>query len=127
MAIQFKAGKAEANEFFVPAGDYRLKVVEASEDTSKAGNDMIKLKLRIVKEDGSNGPALFDYLVFSESSRWKVDAFLMSAGQHPGEGEALSLEADDMIGWEVQATLKVESYDGKKGNKVEAYLFDEGF
>lgn len=127
MAITFKAGKPASSEFHVEAGDYRLRVVEASEDTSRAGNDMIKLKLRVVRDNGSDGPGLFDYLVFSESAFWKVDTFLKSCGKHPGEGEEIALDPDDMIGWECMATLSVETYDGKKSNKVAAYLFDEGF
>ena len=116
----------------VPAGDYKLRVVEAKADTSKAsGNDMVKLKLRVVKPDGSEGSALFDYLVFQDSSHWKIDAFLKSAGAHPGEGNPFPFEPDamdeidGMVGLEVQATLKVETYDGKTNNKVVSYLFDE--
>ena len=127
MAITFKAGKPASSEFHVEAGDYKLRVVEASEDTSKAGNDMIKLKLRVVRDNGSDGPALFDDLVFSEAAFWKVDTFLKSAGKHPGEGAEVALDPDDMIGWECMATLAVETYDGKKSNKVTAYLFDDEF
>lgn len=88
---------------------------------------MLKLKLRVVREDGSDGPALFDYLVFSESSFWKIDTFLKSAGQHPGEGEEASIDCGACIGWEVRASLKVETFDGKKLNKVESYLFEDEF
>lgn len=125
MAIQFKAGKPEASAFTVPEGDYKLRVIEASEDTSKAGNDMIKLKLRIIKADGSDGPAMFDYLVFSESSFWKVDHFLKSCNEHPGEGEEVAIDCNKIIGWTCEATLSLERYNGKDSNKVTAYLFDE--
>lgn len=125
MAFQFKAGKPEASSFFVPAGDYKFRVVEAKEDSSKSGNDMIKLKLRIIREDGTDGPCLFDYLVLMESTFFKVDQFLKSCGKHPGEGESVDLDCAEMIGWEGEASLKVEKYDGKDSNKVAAYLFSE--
>lgn len=127
MAIQFKAGKPENKTFHVEPGDYKLRVAEAKEDTSKSGNDMIKLTLRVIKDDGTDGSMLFDYLVFTESSRWKVDAFLQSCGKHPGDGQSLDIDVDDMIGWECEATLAVEEFDGKKSNKVVSYIFDEGF
>ena len=126
MALTYKAGKPEASSFIVPAGVYTLRVIEAEEDTSKGGNDMVKLKLRVVKDDGKDGPALFDYLVFTESSFWKIDAFLKSADKHPGEGEEVELDCDDMIGWEVRAKLTVDTYNGKQSNKVDAYLFEDG-
>lgn len=127
MAIQFKAGTPkQGGEFFVEPGEYDLRVIEAKQDTSKAGSDMIKLKLRVLKEDGSEGPALFDYLVFTGSSFWKVDSFLKSCGQHPGEGSELDLDPDEMIGWECHASLKVEMYEGNKNNKIASYLWDDG-
>ena len=125
MAIQFKAGKPETAEFHVAPGDYQLRVIEAQEDTSKAGNEMIKLRLRVIKDDGTDGPALFDYLVFNEASFWKVNAFLKACDRHPGEGKSIDIEAEDCIGWECEATLCVETYEGKKSNKVTSYLFDE--
>ncbi len=125
MSIQFKTGKPEQAEFFVEPGDYRLRVIEATEDTSKSGNDMIKLKLRIMHDDGAEGPVMYDYLVFTDTSYWKIDHFLKSCGQHPGENEELYLDCDEMIGWECEASLKVETFEGQKSNKVQAYLWDE--
>jgi len=125
MAIPFKAGNPEASAFNVPAGEYKLRVIEATQDTSKTGNDMIKLKLRVVKKDGTDGPALFDYLVFTEKAFYKVDQFLKACDKHPGEGEQSELDADEMIGWECEASLKIETYNGKESNKIEAYLFDD--
>lgn len=122
---KYTAGKPENKTFIVPPGDYKLKVIAAKDDTSKTGNDMIELQLRIIHDDGSNGPSLFDYLVFTQSSFWKVDAFLKSADKHPGEGQSVNVNADDLIGYEVRATLKVEKYDGKESNKVAAYLFED--
>jgi hypothetical protein len=124
MPITFKAGNPESKTFTVPAGDYTLRVIEAKEDTSKSGNDMIKLSLAVVKEDGTNGVRLFDYLVFTEASRWKVDAFLQACGKHPGEGKSLDLDCDAMIGWEAEATLAIDKHEGKESNKVAAYKSD---
>src|SRR5436190_22241802 len=124
--MKYTAGTPTApQDFFVAPGDYAFRVIEASEEKSQSGNDMIKLKLRPIKKDGTDGPALFDYLVFSKTSHWKIDAFLKSCGKHPGDGVEADLDTDDMIGWEGEATLSVDTYDGKKSNKVAAYLFED--
>ena len=127
MSIPFKTTTPAASEFHVAPGEYRLRVVDAREDTSKGGNDMIKLKLRVLKDDGSEGVSLFDYLVFTESTHWKINHFLKSCGKHPGDNEDVDLYPDEMIGWECEATLIVEEFDGKKSNKVSAYLWDDVF
>jgi hypothetical protein len=121
----YTAGKPQASEFHVEPGVYRFKVIEAKDDSSRAGNEMIKLKVRIIKPDGSDGPSCFDYLVFSANALWKVDSFLKSVDKHPGEGVSFNVEPDDLIGCEGEARFIVEPYEGKKNNKVEAYLFDE--
>ena len=127
MPITYTAQKPEHTEYHVEPGDYRLRVIEAAEDTSKGGNDMIKLKLRVILPDGSDGPTLFDYLVFTETCFWKIDHFLKSCGRHPGEGAAVSIDAGELTGWECEASLKVETFEGHKSNKVAAYLWNEGF
>lgn len=127
MSISFRTSRIETSEFHVEPGDYRLRVLEASEDTSKSGNDLIKLKFRVIKDDGTDGPIIYDYLVFTDSSFWKINHFLKSCGQHPGENEQVDLDPDEMIDWICEATLKLEEYDGKKTNKVAAYLWDDGY
>lgn len=122
MALTYKSTGATGSSFAVPAGTYRVRVIEASEDTSKSGNDMVKLKLRVLKPDGGEGPALFDYLVLSENASWKIDQFLAACGHPTAEGDDVSLDVDDMIGWECEADLSVEEYNGKKSNKVAAYV-----
>lgn len=122
---KYTAHNPTSQEFFVPAGEYKVKVIEAKDDTSKSGNDMIKLKLRVILPDGSNGPSLFDYLVFTTSSSWKVDAFLKSTDAHPGDGKEIDVKAEELIGLEGSAKLLVETYKDQKQNKVETYLFEE--
>lgn len=112
-------------QFFVEPGNYRFRVTEAKEDSSKAGNDMLTLTLRIILPDGKDGPLCIDRLVFIDSCYWKVDAFLKSCGQHPGEGVNVDVNAENVIGWEGEAALIVETFEGKKSNKVSAYVFDE--
>jgi Protein of unknown function (DUF669) len=122
MALTYKSGSPQGPALFVEAGTYKLRVIDATEDTSKSGNDIVKLKLRVIKEDGAKGPALFDYLVLSEAACWKIDQFLAACGEHPGEGIQADLDTKKMIGWECEAELSVENYEGKKSNKVTNYV-----
>ncbi len=111
----------------VPSGDYRLIVLEARDDTSARGNDMVKLTLRILHPDGTEGPKMFDYLVQSETCLWKVDQFLKSCGHHPGGDEDVSIVPESMTGWECRARLRQErsrEVDGVS-MKVDSYLWEE--
>lgn len=125
MPVTYTTATPAAADFCLPPGDYRLRVINAAEETSKAGNPMIKLRFRVLKENGMEGPAVFDYLVFHETCYWRVDHFLQSCGRHPGPGAQLTLHPEQMLGWECQAALKVETFEGVKSNKIAAYLFEE--
>lgn len=105
---------------FVPNDDYLVTVIEASETFSKAGDEMIKLKLEVEK----HGVHLYDYLVATESSFWKIDTFRKAIGEAVIEGQEVELNAGDLEGRQGYARLKVEEYQGKKNNKVEMWLTD---
>jgi len=123
MPINYTAGAPRTNNYpILPAGEYPFRVLDASEALSKSGNKMIKLK--IAAGDGKTADiVLFDYLVFTESSVWKVDAFLKSCGMHPGEGKEATIKADEFIGWEGRVKVVVEDYNGDKQNKVASYTW----
>ena len=105
---------------FVPNGDYLVTVIEASETFSKAGDEMIKLKLEVEE----HGVRLYDYLVATESSFWKIDTFRKAIGEAVVEGEEVELSANELEGRQGYARLMVEEYQGKKNNKVEMWLTD---
>jgi hypothetical protein len=116
---------ASNDRFLVPPGIYEIECIDAKEKTSKGGNPMIELNWQIVGENGEHGPKLKDWLVMSEAVAWRIDAFLVAAGKHPGEGVEVELDADDLIGVAVRARLKQEK-DAKGTNmRVDAYLGPE--
>lgn len=79
-----------------PDGEYDFEVKEASEETSNAGNDMFKLELWIYNQEGGRR-IVFDYLVSSEKSAWKIRHFAASCGLLP-QYEAGQLIESEIVG-----------------------------
>jgi hypothetical protein len=88
----------KAGTYFVEPGIYRLEIKNAVEKTSQNGNPMIKLVCKVLMKDGSEGPEVWDHLVFTAKASWKIDQFLASIGQAVIPGEEVSVEATDLIG-----------------------------
>lgn len=109
-------------------GRYLLAVIDACEKTSQKGSEMIELKLEVIGPNivEGEGAVIYDYLVFSESSAWKIDSFRAACGEEIVEGEEVSIEADDQVGKQIEAELEVEEYRGKKKNKVAKYIARDG-
>jgi hypothetical protein len=101
----------------VDAGDYQVEVVDAIETISKGGHEMIELKLKT-----SAGSYLYDFLVFIPAAFWKIDAFRAATGEVVQPEEDVEITADHVIGRTGTVRLSVEEYNGKKRNKVAAWL-----
>lgn len=117
--MKYTSQDAENKPRYVPGGDYLVTVIEATETIAKeSGAEMIKLKLEVEE----HGVRFFDYLVATESSFWKIDTFRKAIGEKVVEGEEVELFADDLLGRQAYATLRVEEFDGRKNNKIDAWL-----
>ena len=77
-------------------GTYDYEVTEAEEKESNAGNEMTALTLSIFNADGGRRK-IFDYLVATEGSAWKIRHFAASCGLL-AEYEKGNLMANEMIG-----------------------------
>ena len=102
---------------FVDPGDYQVEVIDAIETISKTGHEMIELKLKT-----SAGSYLYDFLVFIPNAFWKIDSFRAATGETVSPEEDVEITADDLIGRTGKARLTVEEYNGKKRNKVVAWI-----
>lgn len=60
-------------------GEYDFAVVDATEERSKSGNEMVKLKLQLEDKEGRNF-TIFDYLVSTENMAYKLRHFARSVG-----------------------------------------------
>lgn len=120
--MKYTSSNEAPKSYHLPAGDYSVTIVEASETVSRStGADMIKLTLDAEAPDGATAK-VFDYLVASASSAWKIDAFRRALGHEVVQGEPVELAAEDLIGRTLRARLKVEEFNGRANNKVEAWL-----
>ncbi|MEI8309326.1 MAG: DUF669 domain-containing protein [Verrucomicrobiota bacterium] len=117
----YKSSEPTSRPDFVPAGDYTVEILNAEESVSKQGNDMIELKLKIEP----TGAICFDNLVFTPNAFWKIDAFRASTGESVVPDEEVNIECDDLLGRTGRARLIVEEYNGRKRNKVAAWLARE--
>ena len=102
---------------FVEPGDYQVEVIDAIETISKGGHDMIELKLKT-----SAGSYLYDFLVFIPTAFWKIDSFRAATGEDVKPDQDVEISTDHVIGRTGTARLTVEEYNGKKRNKVVAWI-----
>jgi hypothetical protein len=113
----YKASTPTERPDFVEPGDYQVEILDAVETVSKGGHEMIELKLRT-----EAGSYLYDFLVFIQTAFWKIDAFRAATGEQVTPDEDVEITGDDLIGRTGTARLTVEEYNGKKRNKVAAWL-----
>lgn len=117
--MKYISSTNEQRAFFVPEGEYTVRIIEAVETISKgSGAEMIKLNLEV--ED--HGCRLFDYLIASETTAWKVDAFRRALGETVTPGVPVEIHPQELINKTARARLKTEEYNGKTSNKIDAWL-----
>jgi len=121
-------GKPEERVFPVlPAGEYSLECVNGEEQKTQKGDDMIKLTWKVKNPDGTDGPRLFDRLVFLQTSFWKIDQCLAACGRHPGQGKSIFIHGEQFIGMKCRAKVKVVDYKGNDQNEIDSYILPDGF
>lgn len=104
----------------LPAGTYPFQVLEATDKQSKAGNDMIALKLGIEDSNGSQR-AVFDYLL--EAMEYKLRHFAEAVGLLKAY-EKGELHAEMLVGLSGECRIAIKAasggYDPK--NEVKDYI-----
>lgn len=104
------------------AGDYPFSIMTAEDAVSKAGNEMIKLKLVIYADDGRQGH-VFDYLLESIPHKLRHCAYACGLGTQYETG---TLTAHDFVGREGYAKITIQKQDGyDPRNTVRDYIIDK--
>lgn len=125
MKFQAKTDKEIAEERLLPDGKYGFEISGGEDTTSKAGNDMIKLTVRVFKDDGSF-LLVDDYLM--EKMMFKLKQACDACGllDKYQSGQILG---SDFIGKTGELELIIQ--EDKTGNyparnSVKKYLIPEG-
>lgn len=108
--MSFKYNPKDADNKLIPDGEYEAHVLEAEEMKSKAGNDMIKLTIKV----WAHGDAfhLFDYVV-NPSSLWKLKRLAGAVGMMD-RFESGAFEPRDLIGKNCLAFVKTKKDESGK-------------
>lgn len=92
----------------VPEGWYDLTITQAEEKLSQGGNEVINLTCKI---DGGeyDGRVIFDMLVFSEKTLWRVKRALQAINPKAfGEKFKGEIDTEDLVGQTFKAFVLVE-------------------
>jgi hypothetical protein len=119
--------ESELSSFDVwPAGIYGFEVAAASDETSKAGNDMIKLTLHAFNRAGDR-ITVFDYLVNSDGGAYKVRHCAESCGLLE-KYDGGQLDASDFVGRSGSFKLGIQPAQGQysEKNTVRDYIRQAG-
>ncbi len=96
MRFESKSESEIAESNMIPEGEYPFEINSATEQTSKSGNEMVKLWVHIVDTEGK-GHGIWDYLVAIDSMAYKLRHFAEATGMLP-EYEQGEMTADSMVG-----------------------------
>jgi len=118
-----KFNPKDADQKLIPDGDYDAVIVNAEETKSQAGNDMLKLTVRVYAKGEES--LVFDRIVFP-SFTWKLKTIAQALGMMPAF-ESGSLETRELIERNIKVSVKTRKDEtGKYGdqNVIARYLRD---
>lgn len=86
------------------------RVKEAEFAISNSGNDMIRLNVELLNEEGGVLRSLNEYLVFSEKAEWKLSQFAESTGFADEDGKEVTFNEENLIGRTGKVRVTQETY-----------------
>ena len=104
---------APAMSNVLKAGEYDAEVLEATESRSKAGKDMLKIKLGVFRPSGSGQTWVWDYI--TETS-FKLGQIMRASNMEKEYLEG-QVAADELVGKCFKVTLAVEPARGDFGER----------
>jgi hypothetical protein len=124
----FTATDPTPTKYHVEPGLYKLRVENAFEKTSQAGNPMLKVTCRIILDGDQKGPEIWEFLTFTSKAAWKITQFLHGIGKPVAKGETVNIEPIDIVdneGWAIIGEQESENDTDAKFNKIERWVWGE--
>jgi len=118
---QYKFGKNQRPKYYLPPGNYRVRIKDARSAISPSGNEMIRLEL----VEPEQGVQLRDQLVLTDNCFWKVDEFCrcFDLGFEEGDSPTFDQEfVDSLPGLTGTVRIKDEQFNGSTVSKIKTYL-----
>lgn len=114
--------QTEPSNFTLPDGKYTVEIESAETKISQPpkNNEYIRMKCRVQMPNGTKGPAVFDNMVFTPKSAWKIDQIRESLGTTIVPGETANVEPEDLIGKRGVVILKTNEDTGY--NEVDRWV-----
>lgn len=111
--------KSASGQLSVGIADF--EIFDATHKTSKSGNPMIEIKLKIWDKNGTQG-TMWDYLVGIPSSVWKIKSLCIAIGS-PAKYEEGSISDEFLVGKSGSCELvEQKDKDGKERIRVKDYI-----
>lgn len=107
---------------YVAPGRYLATIEDAEGDTSKAGNQMIRLSLRIRSAGDYQNTTLIDLFTLTDKAIFRLVNFLEILTGKPVPRKALSLNTDAWLNKQIAVEVEDREYNGRTSSSVAAYL-----
>lgn len=124
--IKVKIKDPEGGGFKQPTpGLYTAKVHKIVEETSKAGNDMLTVSLKITNRKGPQkefkGTVVRSWVALTEAAEFKLVEFLKACNVKVKKGD-MSFDPDKLVGTELQVKIEGGTYNGDYSANVALLL-----
>ena len=97
--------------------EVNARVKEAEFAISSSGNDMIRLSVELLNEEGGVLRSCNEYLVFSEKAEWKLSQFAESTGFADEDGTEVSFSEENLVGRQGRVRVTQETYVDNSGQE----------
>ena len=130
--IDFDEQDSYGGDVVVPAGKYRVEVVEFERCTASTGTEQIRCVVKILDRREFDGQEKHEYFPLVGGASWKLRRFfkvLKEAGSLEGTMDIDSVEFEELLqsckGKTLSVTYGIEDYEGMDRNVLRRFDRDK--
>jgi hypothetical protein len=114
--------KATGTNFEAPRpGVYNVRIDEVTNNPSKAGKPMLTIVSEITS-GAFKGSKLWDRIVLTDSSQWKLDQFLQAIGLASKSKRRGVLDTEEVVGSKAVIRVKAGTYNGEYSPEIAGWM-----